>query len=388
MGWPSQECLVGQRLEFVQRLERGEPMAALCREYWISRKTGYRYKKRWKEGGAEALFDRSRAPMKVSNRIPEPIRQQFIDKRRMYPTWGARKLRVLVGEEHPGVKMPALSTVWRILRDAGLITPRKRRRRVPPRQKPLSHAKASNDVWCIDFKGQFRTGDGKYCFPLTITDAYSRALLCCTALESTQTGPVKSVMKEVFRTYGLPIAMRSDNGSPFASTGIQGLSKLSAWWVSLGIRLERIDPGHPEQNGQHERMHRTLKKETTRPAQATLLAQQEAFDRFRERFNNTRPHEALDDRRPAELYQPSVRDYLSDVALDYPLDDLSLRVTSAGYIHPPQRLGLHRQIYVGLALTDQYVGLRELDDGAWSVRFADILLGDARPGESFLHIAP
>ena len=253
------------------------------------------------------------------------------------------------------------------------MKPRKRRRQsASAKPTVLMKPSAPNQLWCADFKGQFRLGNGAYCYPLTITDAYSRYLIACVALDGTKSGPAQAVFEEAFAQYGLPQSIRTDNGVPFATKGLAGLSELSAWWIRLGISPERIEPGHPEQNGRHERMHLTLKKETTRPAGANMLQQQERFDRFREEFNGERPHEALGQRPPSSEYKPSERSL--EEALrepDYPLHDVVATVSTTGSVWLPGR----KCHYVAKALAGHPLGLRELDDGRWHVHFMDLELG-------------
>jgi transposase InsO family protein len=252
----------------------------------------------------------------------------------------------------------------------GLVEPRRRRSGQRRHSAGLTTPDRPNDVWCADFKGEFRLGNGRYCYPLTITDQLSRFLVACEARESTRVEQAREVFEEAFRTYGLPSVIRSDNGTPFASTGLAGLSKLSAWWLRLGVAPERIEPAHPEQNGQHERMHRTLKRETTRPAGRNELEQQERFDRFVEEFNQERPHEALGLKPPASVYTPSVRPFPSKMPEpNYPLHDDVCVVTGAGHISLG---GRGNQFFLSLALAGQPVGIREEEDGRWLVSFMSI----------------
>ena len=242
-----------------------------------------------------------------------------------------------------------------------------------PYEAPLTKARAPHDVWCADFKGQFRLRNGRYCYPLTITDRFTRMLLCCEALESTKVESALLVFEKVFREHGLPKVIRTDNGVPFASKGLLGLSRLSVRWLRLGVWPERIELAHPEQNGQHERMHRVLKQETTRPAASNLLAQQERFDRFVDEYNHERPHEALDQQTPGSLYRVSTRKLGDDARPEYPLDDLVLKVEDGGNVRFPKSGRV--PTFISSALKGQYVGLRELDDGSWRVSFAGLALG-------------
>jgi transposase InsO family protein len=369
-----------ERMQFVTRLEKGERMTDLCQEFGISRKTGYKFWERFKRGGARGLDDASRAPKRVARKTLEAMEQFLVTARGEHPSWGGKKLKNVFEREHPEVKLPSASTVSAILKRHGLVKDRKRRRHLAARSGPLTVAQSPNEVWAVDYKGQFRLGNREYCYPLTATDLASRFILAIEALDGTDEEQAREVFEDVFATYGLPAAIRSDNGIPFASQGLAGLTKLSAWWLRIGIRHERIEPGHPEQNGQHERMHRTLKAETARPARANVLQQQDRFDEFREEFNEKRPHEALDMKRPAEIYKPAERrlpDPLPE--LEYPLHDDVLVVGRNGHIRLPRG----RQVFLANALVGHPVGLREQLDGAWLVTFAGLDLGtyDARLGK-------
>ena len=374
MPWKESDP-VSERLQFLARLNAGERMSELCREFGISRKTGYKIRSRFEADGADALLDRSRRPVSSPNRVAESVAARVIEERRLHPTWGPRKLRVSLLRKHVGVRWPSTTTMGQILKKNGLVVERRRRRLVEPYTQPLRHATRPNAVWCADFKGQFRLGNGHYCYPLTVTDACSRMLLGCTALESTAEDDSIDAFADVFRQWGLPDAIRTDNGVPFASKALHGLSRLSVFWRRLGIAHERIDKGHPEQNGRHERMHRTLKAETTRPPGKTLLQQQERFDRFRDEFNIERPHEALDDDTPGSRHVPSERAYpthLEDPV--YPLHDDVCRVTPSGHIRVPTS-AKRPQFYVSIVLGGELLGVREFDDDRWLVSFLDQDLG-------------
>lgn len=374
MSWKVTD-VVTKRLEFVLRREAGERMSDLCREYEISRKTGYKFWNRYKEKGREGLGDYSRRPLRHPNRTPAEIEELVVRAREAHPTWGPKKLRVFLRDRHPGVPIPAASTIGELLKKNALVRPRRRVRRATPTPlRDLTKPESPNDVWCADFKGQFKTKDGKYCFPLTITDLHSRYILACDALENTRTGGAYAVFAQAFETYGLPKVIRTDNGPPFASTGLLGLSRLSVWWRRLGIRPERIEPGQPQQNGSHERMHLTLKQDTTRPPGANGLQQQEKFDDFRVTFNELRPHEALDMRCPAALYEFSPRefpDYIEEPT--YPLHDVTRRVQRGGHLHVPGLNGW--QPYICMSLANEVVGLRELEPQKWLLSYLDLDLG-------------
>jgi len=297
-----------ERIRFVIRLKDGESMAALCREFQISRKTGYKIFERYEECGLEGLTDRARRPHRYANQLPEQIEAAIVAAKREKPSCGARKIRERLLRRLPSeVKVPARSTIHAILDRHGLVT-RAKRSRTRTEGTPLSEGASPNSLWCADYKGEFMLGNRRYCYPLTVTDHASRYLLLCEAMESNAEKTAFTAFERLFKERGLPQAIRSDNGVPFASpNGLFNLSRLSVWWLRLGISIERIRPGHPQQNGRHERMHLTLKKEATRPAGANLLQQQAKFDAFIEEFNNERPHEALDMKCPAELYSSSCR---------------------------------------------------------------------------------
>lgn len=373
MPW-KESCRVDERTKLLARLDAGERMVDLCREYGISRKTGYKFLERYRQLGDEGLADRSRAPRRVALRTSAAIEELVIATRKAHRTWGPRKLRAFLLERQPGLALPAPSTLGLLLDRNGLVERRRRRPRTPWPCEQLTPATEANDVWCIDFKGQFQLGDGRYCYPLTITDQFSRYVLCCEAFDRIDGTAVRCTMKRVLREHGLPRVIRSDNGSPFASVGLHGLSRLAVWWMRMGIRPERIEPGHPEQNGRHERMHLTLKQETTRPAGQNLLQQQERFDDFMASFNHERPHEALEQRPPASHYQPSHRkapEVLEPPS--YPLHDQVRHVTASGHVNFGRRGAV---AFLSTALGGESVGIREVADGRWRVTFLDLDLGD------------
>jgi len=370
---PWRECSVmEERLRFVARLLDGDGMSAVCREFGISRKTGYKIWERYRQEGLEALSDRSRRPVRYANQLPDQIERLIVDTKRGKPHWGARKIRELLVRRLAGdVRIPAKSTVHAVLDRHGLVKHARQRRRFKAEGTALSQATVPNDLWCADFKGEFKTGDGRYCYPLTVTDQASRMILCCEALESTREMPVIETFVRLFRERGLPAAVRSDNGLPFASpNGLYNLSKLSVFWLRLGLRLERIRPGNPQQNGRHERMHRTLKQETARPPGMNALQQQDRFDRFVSEFNEERPHEALDMRMPAELYAPASRAYEGLPEVEYPFHDRDILVTACGRICMARK-----KINVSTVLAGQRLGIKEVDDGIWLVSFMHYDLG-------------
>ena len=370
MPW-RETSVTEERLRFVARRLEGEAMSDLCREFGISRKTGYKIFKRYKDHGVLALTDRSRRPVRYANQLPDQVEQLIVRLKQERPYWGARKIRELLVRRLAGeVRVPAISTVHAVLDRHGLVRRRGRKRR-RAQGTALSAGLEPNDLWCTDFKGEFKLGNGKYCYPLTVTDHASRFILLCEALETTRHDMALTAFERLFAERGLPQAIRSDNGVPFASpNGLYNLSKLAVWWLRLGITIERIQPGQPQQNGRHERMHRTLKQETARPPGRNSLQQQDNFDRFVETFNAERPHEALDMATPAELYRPSKRPYDGLPELDYPFHDRDALVTACG------RICMHRKkINLSTALAGQRVGLTEVDDGIWLVTFMRYDLG-------------
>src|SRR5579884_2277206 len=370
MPW-KERSVMDERIHFVIRLRGGETMASLCREFGISRKTGYKILERYEECGWEGLTDRARRPHRYANQLPEQIEATIVAAKREKPGWGARKIRERLLRRLPhGVKVPACSTIHAILDRHGLVT-RAKRSRTRCEGTPLSLGLTPNALWCTDYKGEFKLGNHKYCYPLTVTDYASRYLLLCEAMESNQEQFAFTAFERLFKERGLPAAIRSDNGVPFASpNGLFNLSRLSVWWLRLGISIERIKPGPPQQNGRHERMHRTLKQETTRPAGANFLQQQARFDAFIREYNNARPHEALGMKVPAELYSPSVRSYDGLPDLEYPLHDPDITVTCCG------RICMHRKkINISHVLAGQKLGIKEVDDGIWLVSFMHYDLG-------------
>lgn len=362
-----------QRTQFITDHQRGlYPMTELCARYGVSRKTGYKWLARYATEGARGLHARSHAPHVCPHAIDGAVAALLLDARRQHPTWGPAKLVQYLTPRHPAVeRWPAMSTVADLLARHGLVPHRRRRRPVVhPGTVPL-HTAAPNDLWTADFKGQFRTQDGVYCFPLTIADQHTRYLLTVHALFNTRGVGARAGFERAFRTYGLPRAIRTDNGVPSANTGLHGLTQLNVWWLRLGIQHQRIRPASPQENGAHERMHRTLKAETTRPPAATLAAQQRVFQRFRLTYNGERPHAALDGATPGSRYAPSGRAYPEQLpALEYPGHFTVKRVTNAGTIRFKSRL-----LFLANALKQHPVGLEETDDGIWSLYLGAVLLG-------------
>jgi putative transposase len=368
---PWKEChVMDERLRFVARLLEGEKMAPLCVEFGISRKTGYKIFDRYKDGGLTAFTDRSRRPYRQANRLPAPIEATIVRLKREYPGWGAPKIREKLRRQFSGPHLPAISTVHAVL-DRHNLVKRRRRRQLTRSETTLSRPTDPNALWCADYKGEFMLGDRRYCYPLTITDFASRYLLSCEALLTTQERFAFTVFERTFQEFGLPQTIRTDNGVPFASgQALYGLSKLSVWWLRLGIRLERIQPGHPQQNGRHERMHRTLKLEATKPAAPNVLQQQARFDAFVARYNDERPHQALGMQVPAALYTRSARVYRGLEDLTYPFHDATFTVTHCG------RICFHgRKINLSHVLAGQNVGVTQVGDHIWLVTFMHYDLG-------------
>jgi len=359
-----------ERLKFIARLLDGEKMAVVCRQFNISRKTGYKIFTRYQGSGLEGLTDRSRRPYRQANQLPFQVEKLIVRLKQEKPSWGAPKIRERLARLHPDVHTPAISTVHAILDRHGLVKPRKGRRNKAT-GTALSNASQPNDLWCADYKGEFMLADKRYCYPLTISDFASRYLIACEALSTTKEAYAFTVFKNAFKEYGLPSAIRTDNGVPFASpNALFNLSKLAVWWLRLGIEIERIKPGNPQQNGRHERMHLTLKLETTKPAGTNFLQQQGKFDEFIECYNNERPHQALNMQYPAERYAPSTRPYQGLPDLDYPFHDKTVVVTTCG------RICFNRQkINLSLVFAGQKVGIKQVSDNIWLVSFMDYDLG-------------
>jgi transposase InsO family protein len=361
-----------ERLEFVREYETGLfTMTELAAQYGISRKTGYKWLERHDAEGPLGLCDRSRRPQ-TSPRATDPeLMEMLVAIRQRHPRWGAKKLLRVARRHHPHAAWPARSTVCDHLKARGWVTPPRRRPHVPALARaPFPPITGANDVWTTDFKGEFRTGDSRYCYPLTLRDGFSRFVLRCDALLGRTTDATRRRFERAFAEYGLPQRIRSDNGGPFASPGLGRLSQLSVWWMRLGIVLERIAPGHPEQNGSHEQFHAVLKAATARPPAATVEAQQRRFVRFCGEYNHERPHEALGDETPASCYVPSRRSLPRRLPpLEYPGHAEIRRVDQNGYVswrHP---------LFVSAALVGEAVAFEEVDDGVWTVTFASVVLG-------------
>lgn len=368
MPW-KESNLMDERIKFVGRLLDGEKMARLCREFGISRKTGYKLFERYQDCGLLGLDDRSRRPHRYANQLPFQVERSIIALKKQYPNWGAPKLREKLIRLYTTITAPAISTVHAALDRHGLVQ-RRKRRRYKAEGTALRTSSQPNELWCADYKGEFMLGNKRYCYPLTVTDHHSRYLLACEGLESTKEPFAFSVFERTFKEYGLPAAIRTDNGLPFSSpNALFGLSKLSVWWLRLGIAIERIKPGHPQQNGRHERMHLTLKKEC-KPVAFNLLQQQEKLESFQTRYNHQRPHQAIAMKYPAELYQPSGKIYRGLPELEYPYADRTITVTHCGRICMGKKKINLSQVFSG-----QKVGVTQKEDNVWLVSFMDYDLG-------------
>ena len=370
MPW-KETCTMKERVKFIGLYSEEEwTMTELCRHFDISRKTGYKTVERFQKDGWGGLEDRSRAPHHHPNAVSELVEQAVIAARLAHPRWGPKKLKAWLCRREPDVRWPAVSTFGEILSRHGLTVPRRRCRKTQAYEQPFVGCDFPNAVWSGDLKGWFVTGDGVRCDPLTISDNYSRMLLRCQAVTPTNHEAIQPLFEAAFREYGLPLAIRTDNGPPFATTTVGALSKLSIWWLKLGIIPERIEPGKPQQNGRHERMHRTLKDETASPPKRTWRTQQKALDHFREEYNHERPHESLDQQTPAEFYVPSPRPYpLIVPEMTYPDDMIVRSVQSQGDISWKDR-----HTYLSKTLARELVGLRQVSDRLWDIYFGPVKL--------------
>lgn len=384
MPWRTPD-LVDTRKEFIRHALSGRfAITELCVAYGISEKTGHKWISRFREEGDSGLADRSHVPHTVPHRVSGELRQAITTLREQHPTWGPRKLKAFLQRRSPRTDWPAASTIGELLRSEGLVQSRRRKRASLglPIDSGLTVASAPNEVWTTDFKGEFRLRSGPYCYPLTVLDEESRFLIGTTALSSTAMIPSQIVFERHFEEFGLPLVIRSDNGVPFASARSVGrLSALSVWWIRLGIRPERIQPAHPEQNGQHERMHKTLKAEATRPSSQTLIEQQQRFERFRHEYNNERPHESLGQETPASRYVKSPREYRSVLPeLAYPAHFDVQVVGSSGMVYFKGK-----QFFLSTALSSYEIGFEEIDDDLWTVEFGSLSLGSYHsPSNTFI----
>ena len=373
MPWKPSSAM-DERVKFIaEYLDDEYCIAELCRRYGVSRPTAYKWIRRYEEEGPEGLRERSRAPLRHPNAVPAEMERAIVDFRRKHMKWGPRKIVASMGRKYAQWEQwPAASTVGAILKRHGLVIARKRKRRAKPTPGTLTPYEGVNQVWCADFKGWFRTGDTTRCDPLTISDGHSRYLLRCQAMVAPRLDAVQGVFEATFREYGLPCVIRTDNGVPFASTGLGGLSRLSVWWIKLGINPERIRPGNPQQNGRHERLHRTLKEEAISPPAANPRAQQRAFDRFRKEYNYERPHEALGQRPPASVYVPSSRSFPARIReMEYPAEMVVRKVKMHGDI--PWK---GSTAFLSQTLAGEVVGLKQIDERYWRVHFGQLELGE------------
>jgi len=377
MPW-KEHGVMEERYRFVLDWRSGDwEMAQLCRLYAVSRTTGYKWAERYERLGMDGLRDRSRAPLHHPNQVAPELEDLVIALRERHPTWGAPKLRALFRRDFPDQPLPAESTVGELLRRNGLTVARKRKRTSRRPTEPLAHAGAPNAVWCADYKGWFRTADLTRIDPFTLTDAYSRYLLRCQALDAADHAHTKPVIEAALREFGLPQRIRTDNGPPFGTNGESGLTALAVWFIKLGIVPEHIEPGKPQQNGRHERMHRTLKQETAAPPAGTRRAQQRRFDHFREEYNEQRPHQALNQNPPASYYHNSPRTYPERLREpDYPADWDVRRVSAGG-----QFRWHSDKVFVGHALIDEPIGLEAVDEHRWRVWFHFYEVGTLDRGE-------
>jgi putative transposase len=371
MPW-TQASAPDMRLQFIADYHRSLfSFADLCRRYGISRKTGYKWVERYQREGPTGLLDRTHRTRACPHATPAPVCDALLELRRKFPTWGAEKLLTLLSEAQPSWPLPSISTAHEILKRGGLVKRRRRRTHFDHPGRPATVATEPNAIWTTDFKGEFRNRDHRYCYPLTVLDLYSRFLLDCRALPNTSARLSRPVFEKLFREYGLPLRIRSDNGSPFAAHSRGRLSRLSVWWVRLGIVPELIQPAKPQQNGAHERMHRTLKGEATRPPKKNLRAQQRRFDEFRNTYNTVRPHKALHQKRPANLYQPSPRPFPKRLPpLEYP-DHFEVRRVSANSCIRWKGQALS----VSAVLAGEHVALEAVDNDLWDLYFGPVRLG-------------
>lgn len=377
---------VEQRVLFIaDYLRQLSSISDLCTHYGISRKTGYKWIERFDQAGLEGLNERSRRPASCHLQTPYRLQQSIIELRQQFQiTPGAKKLQILLAQRYPNETIPSKSTIYNILNRAGLVQSRQRKRHVAPYPKPFAPVREVNELWSVDYKGQFKLRNGQWCYPLTVMDHKSRYLCACDALKGPRLKETKAAFIHIFREYGLPARIRSDNGVPFASIARGGLSQLSLWWIRLGILPERIEPGKPQQNGQHERMHRTLKQATTRPPSCSMRSQQRRFDAFCEEYNQLRPHEALDQQTPASHYTASTRAYPERLPeMHYPEYVEIRKVSANGTVY-----WRNKMVYVSHLLKNENVGLDEVDEGIWKVRYGPVTIGQFNEREIRGHSVP
>jgi transposase InsO family protein len=386
MPW-KETGVMDQRVRFIAAVQedpRGN-FSQLCRRFGIARSVGYKWVERYRTLGPAGLADRASIAGECPHRTPDAAVDRVVSMRKRYPFDGPKKLRqrlLDIGEAE--IVVPAASTIGELLEHYGLIRPRRARLRVPASTAPLGHAREPNDVWSVDFKGHFATTDGVRCHPLTISDNATRFLIQCEALREPKEAPVRQQFELAFREFGLPTRIRSDNGAPFASKAVGGLSRLSVWWIQLGIVPERIEPGHPEQNGRHERMHKTLKEQTASPPHATFADQQRAFDRFRAEYNNHRPHEALGQTPPRAHYESSLRAMPESLRLPDYSRDFVIRLVS-----PCGSFSWHNtKLCLSPLLAGQPVGLKQIDEDEWELFYGPVMLGYVLTRDGKSRLAP
>ena len=384
MPW-KETCVMDQRMSFIAAcLEGDESIAALCRHFAISRKTGHKWLSRYRAEGAGGLVERSRAPHSNARALAEEVATAVVSVRHRYPSWGPRKVKAWLEDRYPERVWPAASTIGELFDRAGLTRPRKRRRRMAPQSAPLAACRAPNDVWCADFKGWFLTGDGTHVEPFTLSDGDSRFLIRCEAVGRADEGHVWPILAAAFHEYGLPRVLRSDNGPPFASLAAAGLSRFAVKLIKAGVMPDRIAPGKPQQNGRHERLHLTLKQDTAAPPAHSLAEQIDRFERFRHVYNVERPHEALGQVPPARLYEPSPRLFNGVLrSPDYPDQAQVRRVRRCGAVK-----WRGDEIFISQALTGELVGLFPIADNVWLVKYGPVVLGTMKGREGFIRIGP
>ena len=343
----------------------------LCARFNVSRQAGYRLVVRYFTEGVEAIKPQSRRPHTCPHQTPPEVELALVAVRQTHPSWGAKKILEIYRRKNPALILPARSTTCDIIRRNGLIIKHRRRPSLVHPGRPITDPNKPNILWAADFKGEFKTQNGIYCYPLTVTDDYSRYILGCKGLLKARTADTKKVFTRLFKTYGLPDRIKTDNGAPFATIALGRLSRLSIWWIRLGIIPELIEPGQPQQNGRHERMHKTLKAETTRPPAGNLAQQQLRFNKFVQEFNNDRPHEALDMKMPAEVYKPSCREMPDKLPpMDYPGHYIVRKVSRNGGVR-----WKHRWIRASHNLGEEFIGFEEIDNGVYEVYFGPVYLG-------------
>lgn len=371
MPW-KETCVMDERIRLLgDWMSKEYTIIELSDLYGISRKTIYKWINRYEKEGLQGLMDRSSAPIHRPWATSTEIISYILATKTKHPKWGPKKVIAWLNNTYPDKVWPAPSTAQSILKKEGWIKTRHRRKHTPSYTQPFINSNRPNEVWCADFKGDFLLGEGRRCYPLTITDSFSRYLICCRGLYNPGYVPVRNYFEQAFRKYGLPKAIRTDNGIPFASVAIGGLSRLSVWFIKLGIVPERIEPAKPQQNGRHERFHRTLKDATLKPPSRTLSGQQKAFDRFKQSFNDERPHEAINQKPPGDIYRLSERQYPDKLpAIEYKDDQTTRYVKPGGNI---MWKGDH--IYVSKLLSRENIGLRQVDDKSWEVYFSHFPIG-------------